>query len=102
MKILVTHKSRTAKEIALLVAETNNFTAPLGLPHDRYDRTRKNIERLVQGGLLKLNRKSGVQNYYVRGKNMERWINEGKPNALDFCNVIKKERKSGKIKQGDK
>lgn len=96
MRIIVTHKTRTAHEIALLVLEKKNFTAPLGLPHYRYDRTRHNVHRLVEGGLLKSNGKDGIQRFFVSGNNMQRWVDEGKPNALDFCNRIRKERKADK------
>lgn len=97
MKTIVTHKSRTMDEIATLVAECGTFTAPLGLPHYRYDRTRQNVQRLCDGGLLKANGKNGIQRFFVRGNNMQRWLDEGKPRAMDFCNRRRKERKAIKL-----
>ena len=94
MRQIKTHTQRTLDEIALQLANYGSFTAPLGLPHWRYDGTRRNCQVLVECGLAARNSKQDIHVHFGRGKNLTRWREEGKPPVKEFCNRIKKEMKA--------
>ena len=93
MREIKTHTHRNLDEIMTVLEKTGSFTAPLGLPHWRYDGTRRNCHVLCEAGLMARKTKQDIHVHFSRGSNFERWLNEGKPPAKDLCNLIKKERK---------
>lgn len=94
MREIKTHTHRTLDEIVDVLAQSGSFTAPLGLPHWRYDGTRRNCHLLCEAGVMARKSKHDIHVHFVKGKNFERLIAEGKPPAKEFCNRIKKEIKA--------
>jgi hypothetical protein len=97
MRKVLTHNERTMDEIANLVAERGGFTAPLGLPHYRYDRTRVNCRTLEEAKLIVRLKKSDIHVHFKAGANMQRWLDEGKPATKEFCRTILKDAKNAKL-----
>lgn len=94
MRQIKTHTQRNMDEMALLLENYGSFTAPLGLPHWRYDGTRRNCHILTECGLAKRVSKQDIHVHFSKGSNFERWVEEGKPPVKEFCSRIKKEKKA--------
>lgn len=98
MKVIITHNSRTMNDIIYVVAKSGSFTAPLGLPHYRYDNTRRNCYALEDAKVIKRIKKVDINVHYSKGDNFQRFIDSDIP-AKDFCNVIRKEIKAANPKK---
>lgn len=98
MRVIVSHKSRTMAEIVDLIAKTGGFTAPLGLPHYRYDNTRRNCYALEDAKVIKRMKKIDINVHYGAGENLTRFIEQKIP-IKDFCNIIRKEIKAANPKK---
>lgn len=83
-RIIKTHVSRSMQEIAQLVAKSGGFTAPLGLPHYRYDRTRQNIKSLVEFGILRPHKRHDIHHAFVPGEAMPEWLAAGCPSIMPW------------------
>lgn len=96
MRKILTHTQRTMQEIADQVHQNGSFTAPLGLPHYRYDGTRTNCHALEAAKIIKRIKKHDIHVYFVGGDNLQKWISEGrgKQQIMEFCRKIEKEQKA--------
>lgn len=89
MKMVVTHPVRTLDEIAAIVAKHGCFTAPLGLPHYRYDKTRGAVAFLQRHKLINFHKKVDIQRYFVKGSNLPQWVEAGCPPIRQWVKTLK-------------
>lgn len=94
MKQILTHTSRTALEIISVIEKSGSFTAPLGLPHYRYDNTRRNCQMLTDAGIIKNTGSHEFNRFFAKGDNFSRWVDAGRPKVNDFWRAVIKERKA--------
>lgn len=99
MRRILTHNSKNAEEIVECIMRSNSFTAPLGLPHYRYDNTRRNCYKLEDAKIIKRVGTSDIHVHFGKGENTQRWIDAGKPPLIAFCNIIAKEVKAANPKK---
>ncbi len=83
-RVILTHRSHTIDEIAAIVHKHGSFTAPLGLPHYRYDRTRANIRLLTKWGLIQKVAVNDIHHHFKAGAQMAAWAREGCPPVANW------------------
>lgn len=86
MKKILTHKSRTFRDIVKHLERHPTFTFPSGLLHYRYEGTKKTMRKLRKLGLTIFHNKHDIHVTVKRSPLFEEWlsIEEPRPNVIKW------------------